>query len=330
MLVDPSTSDAGTAVTNAIRQASEATGASFNYLLATAKIESGLNSLASAATSSARGLFQFVEQSWLATMKIAGPALGYGQYASAITKNASGTYQVADSSLRQEILNLRNDPNANAALAGAFTQANAAVLSERLGRPPTDGELYLAHFLGAGGAARLITLAASNPNGKAADFFGTAAQANPSIFYSRSTGGARSLAQVRDLLTSRFTVARGAAGQGSQASQASQASSNGQAGQNGQTRQSTTTTAAAAPDTAGITNVFAAAMPAQSAAVTAANVRSLFTDGNSRTAGVSSVVSALWSVPNQSQKGSMTQANSAAPGGQTVPGGLLNLFRDPA
>lgn len=315
MLVDPSSSDAGTAVTNAIRQASEATGASFNYLLATAKIESGLNSLASAATSSARGLFQFVEQSWLATMKIAGPALGYGQYASAITKNASGTYQVADSSLRQEILSLRNDPNANAALAGAFTQANAAVLSDRLGRAPTDGELYLAHFLGAGGAARLITLAASNPNGKAADFFGTAAQANPSIFYSRSTGTARSLAQVRDLLTSRFAVAR---------------NGTGQSGQN------KVGTAASAPDTAGITNAFAAAAPAQAGATSgananAANIRSLFTDDNTRTAAVSPVVSALWSVPNQAQKGTIqATASSPTPRGQAVPGGLLNLFRDPA
>ena len=79
MLVDPSSSAAGSTVTGAIREASQATGTNFNYLLATAQVESGLNPQAGASTSSARGLFQFIEQTWLATMKQAGPALGFGR-----------------------------------------------------------------------------------------------------------------------------------------------------------------------------------------------------------------------------------------------------------
>ena len=94
MLVDPSNSAAGSAVAGAIHQASQATGTSFNYLLATAQVESGLNPQAGASTSSARGLFQFIETTWLATMKQAGPALGYGRYADAITTDASGRYEV--------------------------------------------------------------------------------------------------------------------------------------------------------------------------------------------------------------------------------------------
>ena len=129
MLVDSSNSTAGSTVTGAIRQAAQATGTSFQYLLATAQVESGLNPQAGASTSSARGLFQFVEQTWLGTMKQAGPALGYGQYAAAITKTASGHYEVQDPAMRSEILKLRNDPTANAVMAGAFTQANAALLS---------------------------------------------------------------------------------------------------------------------------------------------------------------------------------------------------------
>ena len=43
MLVDPSNPAAGSGVTGAIRQASQATGASFNYLLAKAQVESGLD-----------------------------------------------------------------------------------------------------------------------------------------------------------------------------------------------------------------------------------------------------------------------------------------------
>ncbi len=96
MLVDSSNSPAGSAVAGAIRQAAQATGTSFHYLLATAQVESGLNPQAGASTSSARGLFQFVEQTWLGMLKQAGPALGYGQYAAAITKDASGHYEVAD------------------------------------------------------------------------------------------------------------------------------------------------------------------------------------------------------------------------------------------
>jgi hypothetical protein len=57
------------AVTGAIRHASKVTGTNFQYLVATAQVESGFNPGAAAATSSARGLFQFIEQTWLATLK---------------------------------------------------------------------------------------------------------------------------------------------------------------------------------------------------------------------------------------------------------------------
>src|SRR5271156_1492077 len=114
MLVDPSNLTAGLTVTGAIRQAAQATGTSFQYLLATAQVESGLNPQAGASTSSARGLFQFIDQTWLATMKQSGPSLGYGQYADAISQDSSGHYQVQDPTMRSEILKLRNDPTANA------------------------------------------------------------------------------------------------------------------------------------------------------------------------------------------------------------------------
>jgi hypothetical protein len=83
-------------VTGAIRQAARMTGAAFKYLLATAQVESNLNPNAQAATSSARGLFQFTEQTWLTTLKEQGGPLGYGPYASAISRQASGDYAVSD------------------------------------------------------------------------------------------------------------------------------------------------------------------------------------------------------------------------------------------
>ena len=62
--------------------------------------------------------------------------------------------------LRAEIMQLRKDPTANALMGGVFTQQNAAVLCERLGRAPSEGELYIAHFFGPYGAAKAISLAA--------------------------------------------------------------------------------------------------------------------------------------------------------------------------
>jgi len=154
--------------------------------------------------------------------------------------------------MRSEILKLRNDPTANAVMAGAFTRANAAILTARLGRPPSEGELYMAHFLGAGGAARLITLAASSPGASAAYFFGHAAHANASIFYDRATGAARSLAQVRNVLTARYDVARSNQGPPSGAAQmASEPAAPPAAAP----------AAIAVPDTAGINDAFAAAAP---------------------------------------------------------------------
>ena len=210
MIVD-SIGSTGAAIVGAIRNAAQATGANFQYLLATAKVESAFNATATVSTSSAKGLFQFIEQTWLATVKQAGPALGYGRYAEAITQTPSGNYAVTDPAMRREVLALRDDPAANAAMAGAFTQQNAALLTQRIGRTPTEGELYIAHFMGAGGGAQLINLAEQNPGATAATAFPGAAKANPSIFYDRQ-GHARSAADVYHVLVARYDVARAAPG----------------------------------------------------------------------------------------------------------------------
>lgn len=203
--VSGATTDIATRVTGAIRDAARATGAGFEYLLNTAIRESNLNPNAKAKTSSATGLFQFIDQTWLGTMKQSGAAHGYGQYANAITRTSSGRFAVSDPAMRQEIMALRKDPAANAVMAGEFANANAKVLKDRLGRKPTDGELYMAHFLGASGAARFIRAAEANPNGKAAALFPRAAHANNSIFYDK-TGAARSLKQVYAGLVTRHDV----------------------------------------------------------------------------------------------------------------------------
>jgi hypothetical protein len=197
------TTDIASRVTGAIRDAARVTGAGFNYLLTTATRESSLDPNAKSPNSSATGLFQFLDQTWLATLKQSGPSLGYGKYADAITQTPSGSYTVSDPAMLREIMDLRKDPTAAAVMGAAFANENAKTLTERLGRKPTDGELYIAHFLGAAGAVRLISAAQTQPNTSAASLFPKAAAANAQVFYDRKTGAARSLADVYKLLVSK-------------------------------------------------------------------------------------------------------------------------------
>jgi hypothetical protein len=199
--IDPS----GARIAGAIKQAANSTRTSFEYLLATAKMESNFNPSAKASTSSARGLFQFIDQTWLGTVKEAGAQLGYGNYAAAITKS-SGTYSVSDPAARSTILKLRDDPEAASAMAGVLTQSNSFKLTGKIGRRPTDGELYMAHFMGVGGAAKLIANAEDNPQASGARLFPNAAAANRSIFYERG-GRARNVSEVYSELTKRYASA---------------------------------------------------------------------------------------------------------------------------
>ena len=193
-------------IAGSIRQAASTTGASFEYLLATARMESNFNPKAAATTSSARGLFQFIDQTWLGTVKEAGPHLGYDKYADAITKNSDGRYSVDDPTARAAIMKLRDDPDAASSMAGVLTQSNSFKLTGKIGRRPTDAELYMAHFMGVGSAGKLIQNAEDNPNVSAARMFPNAAAANQSIFYDRS-GNARSVSQVYSVLSTRYAAA---------------------------------------------------------------------------------------------------------------------------
>src|ERR1700680_821732 len=200
--VDPSRAR----IAGAIKRAANSTGTSFEYMLATAKMESNFNPKATASTSSARGLFQFIDQTWLGTVKEAGTQLGYGKYADAITKSPSGSYSVSDPSARSAVMKLRDDPAASASMPAVLTQSNSFKLTGMIGRRPTDSELYMAHFMGVGGAAKLISNAEDHPNASGAALFPNAAAANHSIFYDR-TGRARSVSEVYSVLTQRYDSA---------------------------------------------------------------------------------------------------------------------------
>ncbi len=189
----------GTGVMGALQRAADATGVDFNYLVKTAKRESSLNPNAKAPTSSAAGLFQFIEQTWLGVVKTHGAKHGYGAYADQISKGRDGLYHVSSPAARKQVLGLRYDANASAVMGAELTAGHAAYLKGRIGRDPTQGELYVAHFLGPDGAASLISASQTRPNAIAANLFPSAARANRSIFY--KDGHALNVADVAANLT---------------------------------------------------------------------------------------------------------------------------------
>lgn len=186
-------------VESAIQRASSATGVDFTFLMGTAKRESGYNPAAKARTSSASGLFQFVDQTWLSTLKKHGSKYGYARYADLIQQGSDGRYRVTGDEARKAVLGLKLDPHAASLMAGELASDHASYLRGRVGRSPTSGELYAAHFLGPAGSARLIEAAGNSPGASAAAMFPDAAAANRSIFYRE--GRAATVSEVYANLT---------------------------------------------------------------------------------------------------------------------------------
>ena len=184
MLAEVAKAAASTVVV-ALQKASVATGVDFNYLLGTAMRESGLKADAKSGSSSATGLFQFVEQTWLSMVKDHGAQYGLSSYANAITKGDDGRYRTSDPNDRSAILRLRNDPTISALMGAEYAKQTRSDMESKLGRSVSSGELYAGHFLGPGQACKLIRSAKGSPDASACDLFPQAADANRNLFYNR-------------------------------------------------------------------------------------------------------------------------------------------------
>jgi hypothetical protein len=167
-------------------------------------------------------------------------------------------------------------------MAGVLTQSNSFKLTGLIGRRPTDSELYMAHFMGVSGAAKLIANAEDNPQASGARHFPNAAAANRPIFYD-SDGRARSVSEVYADLDRRYAVAAN-----SPATRMAMTT---------ETQFSTPSDHAAylsrLPDVRGVAPIAASS----SAAPSQPTFRSLFQVGE-RTQPVSPVVQELWGVPS--------------------------------
>ena len=77
-------------VVRSIRQASQATSTDFGLLMAQASQESDFRADAKSPTSSATGLFQFVDSTWLDMVQRFGAKYGVGQLAQQIGTDMTG------------------------------------------------------------------------------------------------------------------------------------------------------------------------------------------------------------------------------------------------
>lgn len=176
-------------VLKAIKQASQRTGVDFAYLVRQAHAESGFKTEIKAKTSSATGLFQFIESTWLSMVEKYGHKYGIE----------------TDGKTRREILDLRRDPETASFMAAEFASENKKFLDAHWGGKVGATELYLAHFLGPGQASAFLKTRDANPMANAAVLFPDAARANKNVFYDRATGRAKSVEEIYGFFDNKFS-----------------------------------------------------------------------------------------------------------------------------
>jgi hypothetical protein len=177
-------------IVETIVRAARVTNADPVLLMAIADKESSFSTAVKAKTSSATGLYQFIEKTWLKVVKDFGPKHGLEKEAKAIVWE-DDTLVVREE--KERILDLRRDPYLSALLAGEMLNRDRMRIARRIGRDLTHGETYLAHFLGPDGAERFMATLVSTPKASAAELLPKPAAANKSIFFTKEGGTSKAL-----------------------------------------------------------------------------------------------------------------------------------------
>ena len=167
-----------------IMKAARATETDPILLMAVADKESSFSTTVKAKTSSATGLYQFIASTWLRVVRDFGAKHGLEKEAKAI-EWVDDELTVADGVERARILDLRRDPFLSALLAAEMLKRDRARIAKRIGRDLTDGETYLAHFLGPDDAEKFLQKVVGAPSAGAVKLLPRPARANRSIFYAR-------------------------------------------------------------------------------------------------------------------------------------------------
>lgn len=190
-------------VLQAIQNASRKTGVDFDYLVNQARTESSFRTDVKASTSSATGLYQFIDQTWLSMVSKYGSKHDLDDMASQVKQDFQGRFYVANDTLRQEILNLRKNPDIASLMAAELASGNGTIVQTKTGKNPSATDLYMAHFLGASGASNFIKAMQDDPYRPAAFLFPSAASSNKNVFYN-SDGSPKTLEQIYKTFAGKF------------------------------------------------------------------------------------------------------------------------------
>lgn len=138
------------AVITAIYRASLTTDVDFELLIMKAMLESDLGRLNAAATSSARGVFQYIEPTWLTLIKRYGEEIGYPHYANAVGMTKKGRPYIKDKNayMKAEILALRHDADISALIKAYQIIEETDVIRGYKKARVTSTDHYIAHMLG--------------------------------------------------------------------------------------------------------------------------------------------------------------------------------------
>lgn len=151
-------------------------------LLAIAWQESRFDPAARNRHSSARGLLQFTNATWLAVIRDFGARYGLADLAASIRSDDEGRLVVESRALRKRILALRDDPEIEAIMAAEWLGQEKVALESDMHRSATPADLYLLHLLGPGGARLFLRSLARSPAIPSIDVVGHAAAVNRSLF----------------------------------------------------------------------------------------------------------------------------------------------------
>lgn len=200
------------AAVGAVRMASDKNNIAFGYMMELAETESAFAPSVKAKTSSATGLYQFIESTWHGTLKTYGHKYGLGAFADEIEifKDDYGRDQarIANPLLRSQVIEMRKHPHLSSLLSTDFQLENRAKEQCYIkDKPLTRTDMYIAHFLGAHDAVYFIDALQKNGEKSAVDTFPEAAEYNIGVFYdtkSRKIRQERSLAEVYDFFDEKF------------------------------------------------------------------------------------------------------------------------------
>lgn len=137
--------------------------------------ESGGNPDAKNPNSTASGLYQFTDQTWKDTVAKYGKEDGV-------------------------TVDMKNDPQAQEKMVRRLAADNAKILTRQLDKEPNVADMYVAHFMGANDAVKLIKARGSRQ--MAANLFPRAAKANRTIFFD-NRGRPRSVEEVYQVLANK-------------------------------------------------------------------------------------------------------------------------------